>query len=172
MAGGYYDRGYGGPRRFYEDYPGPYVGLNLGALQYEEDQLDTLTPGIALARIGVPVAPGLAIEGRAGTGLGSSSTSGYRASVNSYYGAYVKGSLPLAPQFSLYAVGGVAGVDMKRNYGFGDTHDSGLSFGLGADFNLGGGAGINIEWTRLPSGNNDGYDFTNSMATIGMTWRF
>jgi hypothetical protein len=84
----------------------------------------------------------------------------------------VKGSIPLAPGFSLYGVGGVAGVSLQRDFGIGRTRDSGLSFGVGADLYLGSGAGINVEWTRLPSGNNAGFEYTESMATIGMTWRF
>lgn len=172
VAGGYYDRGYG-PRGGHDGgNAGPYVGMNLGLLQYDEDGIDNLSPGIGLVRLGVPIAPNLAIEGRAGTGLGSSSTDGYRVQVDSYYGAYVKGSLPLAPQFSLYAVGGIAGVNLKHNQGFGETRDGGLSFGIGGDFDIGNGAGVNVEWTRLPSGNNAGYDYTDSMITIGMTWRF
>ena len=168
MAGGYY--GYG-PRGGDEGFS-PYVGLNIGSVQYREDGLDTITPTAALFRFGVPINRNLALEGRAGGGLGDSSSSGYTVSLDSLYGVYVKGSLPLAPLFSLYAVGGVVDVNMRRDYGFGTTRDSGLSFGVGADINLGNGAGINLEWTRLPSGNNAGYDYTNSMASLGLTWHF
>jgi hypothetical protein len=171
MAAGHYDRRYG-PRTGYGDDAGPYVGMNLGLLNYDEDGLDTLTPAIGLLRIGAPIAPNLAIEGRAGTGLGSYSTNGYRAEVRSFYGAYLKGSLPLSSQFSLYAVGGIAGVNLRRDFGDGETRDTGLSLGIGGDFDIGNGAGINVEWTRLPSGSNAGYDFHNSMVTVGMTWRF
>lgn len=150
----------------------PYVGMNLGLLGYKEDELADLAPGSAMLRLGVPLAPNLAIEGRAATGLGGDSADGFRVELNSYYGAYLKGSLPLSPQFSLYAVGGVAGVRMKRNWGYGETHDGGMSFGLGGDVDIGRGAAINFEWTRLPSGENDGYDFDNSMISVGLTWRF
>ena len=170
MARGYYDAGYGGDRMY--GVPDAYVGLNVGALQYQEDGLDTFTPAAALLRLGVPLSRNLAFEARAGAGLGSTSNGGYDVSMRSFYAGYVKGSVPLAPTFALYAVGGVAGVNMKRNFGVGSTTDTGLSFGVGADFNLGGGAGLNVEWTRLPDGNNGGYDYSNSMATIGMTWRF
>lgn len=170
IAGGYYDSGYA--RRGAYDYPSAYVGLSLGSLRYSEDGLDTLTPTAALLRLGVPVSRNLAFEVRAGGGLADSSHGGYTASLDTIYGAYVKGSLPLGPAFSLYGVGGVAGVNMHRDFGYSSSRDTGLSFGLGADINLGGGAGINLEWTRLPSGNNAGYDYTSSMATAGVTWRF
>lgn len=171
MAAGHYDRRYG-PRNGYDDDSRPYVGMNLGLLNYNEEGIDSLTPGLGLLRLGVPLAPNLAIEARAGTGLGRYSDNGFRAEVRSFYGAYVKGSLPLSRQFSLYAVGGVAGVNLKRNFGDGETRDSGLSLGVGGDLDLGNGAGLNFEWTRLPEGSNAGYDFTNSMVSIGVTWRF
>jgi hypothetical protein len=104
--------------------------------------------------------------------LGTPQAGGYTVALDSLYGVYVKGSLPLAPMLSLYAVGGVVDVSMRRDYGFGTTRDSGLSFGVGADINWGNGAGINLEWTRLPSGNNAGYDYTNSMASLGLTRHF
>ena len=150
----------------------PYVGLSLGVLQYNEAGLSSLTPGAALLRLGVPVSPNLAFEGRAAAGLGSSSHDGFNLSLQSLYGAYIKGILPLAPQFSVYAVGGVAGVNLRRDFGDSYTNDTGLSFGLGADLEVGGGAAVNFEWTRLPTGNNLGYDYSNSMASVGMTWRF
>jgi hypothetical protein len=173
-AGDYYDRGYGRDRDRgrYGEASGPYVGLSFGTLRYAEEGLDSFSPGVGLLRLGVPLAPNLAIEGRAGGGLGSTSQRGYAMEVDSLYAAYLKGSVPLGPAFSVYGVGGVAGVNLQRNFGDGESRDSGLSFGFGADFNLGRGAGINVEWTRLPTGNNAGYDYANSMATIGMTWRF
>lgn len=170
MAAGYYESGYGRHRGY--DTPSAYVGLSLGSVQYQEDGLDTITPNVGLVRLGVPLSRNLAIEGRAGGGFTDSSSGGYGVKVDSLYAAYVKGSLPLSPAFALYAVGGVAGVDLRRDYGLRHSRENGLSFGVGADLYLGGGAGINLEWTRLPSGNNAGYDFTQGMATIGMTWRF
>jgi len=156
----------------YRESSGPYVGVNLGTLRYSEEGLDSLAPGVGMLRLGVPLAPNLAIEGRIGGGLGRASEHGYGIELNSIYAGYLKGSVPLGSLFSLYAVGGVAGVDLRRDFGNGQTRDSGLSFGFGADVNLGRGAGLNFEWTRLPSGNNAGYDYDDSMATVGMTWRF
>jgi hypothetical protein len=170
MAGDYRDRGY--DYRPYRDSYGPYVGLSFGTLQYSEEGLDSISPGLGVLRLGVPLAPNLAIEGRAGGGFGRSSERGYGVQVDSLYAGYLKGSLPLGPMFSFYAVGGVAGVNLKRDFGYVDARDSGLSFGFGADINLGRGAGLNLEWTRLPSGNNAGYDYDTSMATLGVTWHF
>ena len=170
---GRYDREHGryGRRGHESDYSA-YVGLNIGSLRYHEDGLNSITPTVALLRFGVPVAPNLAIEARAGAGLGNTSTDGYGLTLQSMYAGYLKGSLPLAPGFSLYALGGVAALNLRRDFGIGDTRDTGLSFGLGADFDLGSGATLNVEWARLPDGNNLGYDYSNSMASIGVAWRF
>lgn len=169
-AAGYNDSGYDRHRPY--DAPSAYVGLGLGSVQYSEDGLDSITPSVGLLRLGVPLSRTLAFEGRAAVGLADASSGGYHVKVDSIYAAYVKGSLPLAPSFSLYGVGGFAGVNLRRDFGYGATRDTGLSFGIGADLYLGGGAGLNIEWTRLPSGRNAGFDYTNSMASLGMTWRF
>lgn|GEM_PF-1031094 len=171
-AGGYYDSAYGGYGRGNQLGAGAYVGMNLGLLQYSENGLGSITPGLALLRIGVPISPNLAFEGRAGAGLGNSSSDGNSLSLQSLYGAYVKGSLPLAPGFALYGVGGVAGVNLRRDFGASSTNDTGLSFGVGADLNLGNGASVNVEWTRLPGGNDLGYDYNSSMASLGLTWHF
>ncbi len=149
-----------------------YVGLSIGQLRYHEDGLDSITPAAALLRVGAPLGSNLAIEARAGAGFGDASTDGYRMRVQSLYGGYLKGSLPLAPGFSFYALGGVAAVNLQRDFGLEDAHDTGLSFGLGADFDLSGGATLNIEWTRLPGGDNLGYDYSNDLASIGVAWHF
>jgi hypothetical protein len=169
-AAGYYDSGYDRHRDY--DAPGAYLGLGFGSVQYSEDGLDSITPTIGMLRLGVPLSRTLAIEGRAGVGLADASSGGYHVKVDSLYAAYVKGSLPLARSLSLYAVGGIAGVNLKRDFGAGASRDTGLSLGVGADIYLGGGAGLNLEWTRLPSGRDAGFDYTNTMATLGLSWRF
>ena len=177
LAGGY-DSGYDG--RGYHDHRraarepdyGAYVGLSIGQLRYHEDGLNSITPAAALLRVGVPLGSNLAIEARAGTGFGNSSTDGYGVRLQSLYGGYLKGSLPLAPKFSFYALGGVAAVNLQRDFGLESARDTGLSFGLGADFDLSGGAMLNVEWTRLPGGNNLGYDYSNDLASIGVAWHF
>jgi len=158
-----YDRGYDS---------GAYMGFIVGQLRYNEAGLDTITPTTGMFVIGAQLSPNLAIEGRVGTGLASAETNTYGVNVNSTYAAYLKGSLPLSPGFSLYGVGGVASVDYKRDFGLVDAHDSGFSYGLGLDFDLAGNTRLNVEWVRLANGNNLGYDYTVDQAAIGLAWRF
>ena len=165
---GYHERA----RRGYEDNYSAYVGVNFGELRYHEDGLNTISPTVAMLRIGAPLGSNLGIEARAGGSFGSASTDGYGLTVQSLYAGYLKGSLPLGQGFSFYALGGVAAVNLQRDFGLGDSRDTGLTFGLGADFDLRGGAVLNLEWVRLPGGNNLGYDYSNDMASIGVAWRF
>ena len=151
---------------------GAYIGLGVGQLRYNEDGLDTITPTTAMVTIGAPLSPNLAIEGRLGGGIARAETNTYGVEVRSLFVGYLKGSLPLAPGFSFYGLAGLASVDLRRDFGLVDSHDSGLSYGLGMDFNLEAGTHLNLEWTRLATGNNLGYDYNVDMASIGVTWRF
>ena len=165
--GGYGRGGYG---RDYDS--GAYAGISLGQLRYNEEGLDTITPATGMFVLGAALSPNLAIEGRIGVGLGHADTNTYGLDVNSIYAGYLKGSLPLSPGFSLYGLAGVAGVDLKRDFGLVNAHDTGLSFGLGAKFDLAGNTSLNVEWVRLATGNNLGYDYSVDQASIGLAWRF
>ena len=170
--GGWSD-GYGRSRGYGRDYDGgTYAGLSFGQLRYNEEGLDTITPATGMFVVGASVSPNLAIEGRLGAGFGSSSTNGYGINVNTLYAGYLKGSLPLSPGFSFYGLAGVAGVNYKRDFGLIDAHDTGFSYGLGLAFDLAGNSRLNVEWVRLASGNNLGYDYNVDQAAIGLTWRF
>ncbi len=151
---------------------GPYVGASIGVLRYDESGLDTVDPSLILARIGFPISPYLALEGRLGTGLASSESGGYSVSVGTIGGAYVKGSLPLAPTFSLYGVAGIGTLSVNRNFGQGNSTDTGLSFGVGGDVALPVNLSLNFEWTHFPSGTDAGYSYNSNVLTAGVTWHF
>ncbi len=164
---------YGRGRDYGRSYDtGTYMGFIVGQLRYKEEGLDTITPTTGMFVVGAALSPNLAIEGRIGAGLGHAETNSYGVNVNSMYAAYLKGSLPLSPGLALYGLGGVASVDYKRDFGLVDAHDSGFSYGLGMDFNVGGNTRLNVEWVRLANGNNLGYDYTVDQAAIGLAWRF
>lgn len=170
-AQGYPPYGRSGPydRPFYYN---AYAGLSVGQLRYGEDGLDTITPATAMAFVGAPLSRNLAIEARLGGGLASAQTNGYSIQVHSVIAGYLKGSLPLAPAFSVYGLGGVANVNLQRDFGLGYTSDTGLSYGLGMDFDLASNARLSLEWTHLASGDNLGYGYDVNQAAIAMAWRF
>jgi hypothetical protein len=150
----------------------PYAGVSIGQLRYNEDGLDTITPTTGMFVAGVPLSPNLAVEGRIGGGLSSSETNTYGVQVNSLFAGYLKGSLPLSSGVSLYGLAGLASVDYRRDFGLINAHDSGFSYGLGVDFELAGRSRLSLEWTRLATGNNLGYDYNVDQAAIGVAWRF
>jgi hypothetical protein len=164
MAAGY-DYGPG------PSYGGFYFGASAGQVFYNEEGIPQLTPTVAIFRVGQQFNPYLAIEGRVGTTVSGGWSNGFHADLDALYGGYVKGILPVSPWFSGYAIGGVAGAQIHRNYPDFNTNDAGLSFGVGTEFTLGGGASLNVEWARLiNNGNNAGFNYTADQLTFGVNW--
>lgn len=149
-----------------------YVGASAGLLRYDESGLDTLTPSVVIARVGIPITSYFAIEGRLGTGISSDQSHGYSVSDGVLGGAYLKGSLALAPTVSLYGVGGIASDKLHRNFGDGDSTDTGVSFGIGSDVALSRGLSLNFEWTHLPGGSEGGFSYDANLFTAGVNFHF
>ena len=174
LAAGYgngYGNGYGDSPAYGPGYNGFYMGASAGAAFYNEDGIPQLTPTIALFRIGQQFNPYLAIEGRIGTSVSDGRSDGYHANIDVLYAGYVKGILPVNPWFSPYAIAGLGGAQIHRNYPDFNTNDAGLSFGSGLEFNLGGGASLNVEWARLVNnGTNFGFDYKTDQLTFGVNW--
>jgi Outer membrane protein beta-barrel domain len=166
MAAGY-DNGPGpGP-----GYGGLYFGASAGESIYNEDGIPQLNPTVAMFRVGQQFNPYLAIEGRIGGTVSGGRADGFHVDMEAIYAGYVKGILPITPWFSGYAIGGVGGAELHRNYPDFHSNDAGLSYGVGTEFNLGGGASLNVEWARLiNNGNNAGYDYTADLLTFGVNW--
>ncbi|HEY6452571.1 MAG TPA: outer membrane beta-barrel protein [Steroidobacteraceae bacterium] len=160
----------------YGTVPGPideglYIGASAGGAFYNEDGIPQLTPTVAMFRIGQQFNPYLAIEGRIGTSVNGGRADGFHADLNALYAGYVKGMLPISPWFSGYAIAGLGGAQIHRNYPDFNTNDAGLSYGVGTQFNMGGGASLNVEWTRLiNNGSNDGFGYTTDLLTFGVNW--
>jgi len=156
-----------------EEYYGPYMGASAGALFYKEDGLDTMSPTIAEFRIGQQFSPYLAVEGRIGTSINRGEWNGFRINADAIYGGYAKGMVPVNSVVSIYGLAGIAGVQWRRNYPDDRANDAGLSFGLGSDLHLGGGAALTFEWLRVTSDTNNGvFDYTADQLSFGVTWIF
>jgi hypothetical protein len=154
-------------------YGHPYVGLSAGPLLYKEDGLSTITPTVFLFHIGQSFNRFVAIEARVGTGLDSGEWDGYRARVDAEYAGYVKGSLPMTPWFSGYALAGVNALQMHRNYPDFNSTETGFSYGLGAEAALVRGTSLTLEWVRLTTGTNDYvYHYSADQVALGVIWRW
>ena len=170
MAANGYGYGYGDDSAAYDDDSGFYIGANVGEIFYKERGLDTMVPGVAFMNVGEQFNPYLAIEGRVGAGFVGDQFRFYHVDVPLVYGGYVKGILPLTPWFSGYAIAGVGGVQLHRNYPDFNSNDAGFSVGLGGEFRLYGGARVHAEWARLDSGTNDGFGYTVDQLSVGLSW--
>ncbi|HEX4024932.1 MAG TPA: outer membrane beta-barrel protein [Steroidobacteraceae bacterium] len=163
------DYGYGGA-----GYSGPYLGVSAGQLYYNEQGLAQMSPTILMFRGGEQFSPYLAAEGRIGTNVSGGSAFGYHINAQAIYAGYVKGILPFSPLISGYVLAGLGGAQWHRNYPDYNSNDIGLSFGVGAEFNLSSAASVDVEWARLTSGSNDHdrYGYSANQLTFGVNWRF
>ena len=164
---------------YYDNDYGLYLGASAGELMYNEQGLPQMNPTIGEFRVGQQFSQYLAIEGRIGTSVSGGRTyaygQGYHVNAQAIYGAYVKGMLPFNPWISGYAIAGLGGAQWHRDYPSYNSNDVGLSFGVGAEFHLGGNASFDVEWARLTNGTNpsDGYNYSYSanQLTFGVNWR-
>ena len=170
IAGNGYGYGYGYGSSEYED-RGFYIGGSAGEIFYKEQGLDTIVPSVAFLNLGVKFNPYLAVEGRVGGGIVDDESRGYRVDVPLVYGGYLKGMLPVSPWFAPYAIAGVGGLQLHRNYPDFNADDVAFSFGLGGEFLLYGGARIHAEWARIDHGNNEGYTYTADQLSVGVSFR-
>ncbi len=159
-----------GPYGYGSEYNGVYLGASAGELLYNESGLSQMAPTILLLRLGQQFSPYLAIEGRVGTSVNGGYAYGYHIDAQFLYAGYAKGILPISPWFSGYAIAGLAGAEWHRNYSDFNSSDVGLSYGIGGEFNLGGGASIDLEWAHLMNGNNVGFDYSADQLTFGVNW--
>jgi hypothetical protein len=164
--------GYGYDGAGYADDSGFYIGASAGELFYKEQGLDTIAPGVAYLNIGEQFNSYLALEARLGAGFTGDQFRFYHVDVPLVYGGYLKGMLPVSPWLSVYALAGVGGAQLHRNYPDFNSNDVAFSYGLGSEFALYGGARIHAEWVRLDNGTNDGFDYTLDQLSVGVSWRF
>ena len=151
---------------------GLYFGVSAGELIYKEDGLDTMRPTFVEARLGQDINRYLAIEGRIGGGIGRDEVNGFSTSVQTIYAGYVKGILPLTPQFSGYGLAGVGGVQLHHNYPEFNRSDAGFSYGIGAELNVGNGASVTLEWLRVTDGTNAGFYYSADQVALGLNFHF
>jgi opacity protein-like surface antigen len=152
------------------DSNGFYIGANAGEIFYKEQGIPALAPGVAFLNVGEQFNPYVALEGRVGGGFVGDNFRYFHVDIPLVYGGYVKGMLPVSPWFSAYAIAGVGGVQVHRNYPDFNSNNVGFSAGAGAEFTLYGGARVHAEWARLDSGTNDGYNYTVDQLSVGISW--
>jgi hypothetical protein len=153
----------------------PYLGGSVGTFDYVTDGQDKVSPRVGLFRVGVPLSPYFALEGRVGTGLTTEFSDlfgGYDLKIDTLYGGYLKGNLPLTPIASVYALAGYSAVKLRRRFAFSDqtVTDDSTSFGGGLDVNLGRALRLNLEWGRFIRVSQSDDHYHADILSIGLVW--
>ena len=159
-------------------FPGtsPYIGGGVGNFSYRTGGEEKLSPKVFDFRVGVPLNPFLAIEARVGTGLSTDFTAllgGYDLQVDSLYGAYLKGNIPVSSYASRSGLAGYSAIKLRRNFRSAPDQrvtDDSASFAAGLDVNLNRNMKINVEWGRFIRVDRvtDGYDA--DILSVGLVW--
>jgi hypothetical protein len=142
--------------------------INLGAEAVEFDSYN-LT-----GRLGYQFNENLSIEGQASFGVIDDDIEGFDVGVDNSYAAFIRGSVPLTEQFSLFAKGGYHftqfGVDGD---GLDESLDiDGFAYGGGAEYMFDGVNGLRAEVTFLDSSDDtiNGADFSGTAETYAITY--
>ena len=147
-----------------------YFGGTFTQLTYDEDFVaDDAEPTALIGRLGHFMADNIALEGRLGTGLnedtvrvpdGTGGSVPVDVELDSLFGFYLVGHLPLGHAGSLYGLAGYTSAKAKASvdgYTFTES-DSGLSWGIGGEFYATPTLAINAEYTQYLD--ETGYDLS------------
>ena len=114
-----------------------YVELGYTQLNWSEGSL-SIKPSNALVRVGYQFNSYLAAELLGAASVSSDTLQGVSFKVDSAYGAYLKGQVPVGPKFELFARAGwlhatFTGSFMSTSVSVGD---SSISYGVGAQYHF------------------------------------
>ncbi len=151
-----------------------YVGGGFSMVTYEADGIADVEPTALIGRLGYGITDNVAIEGRLGFGLSDDEigNSGVDGKVDQIAGVYGIGHLPLAEQFSLYALAGFTygelsvsapGVPVSVS-----DDDTDFSYGVGAQFDLTRSVAGYVEWAQYF----DESDYEVTGLTVGANFTF
>lgn len=141
---------------------------NIGAEAVEFDSYNVV------ARLGYEISENFSVEGQGSLGLIDDDIEGFDVGVDNSFAGFVRGSLPVSDQFSLFAKGGYHvtkfGVD-------GDGIDEslkidGLAYGAGVEYMFDEKNGLRADVTFLDSSDDDieGVDFSGTAETYALTF--
>jgi hypothetical protein len=98
---------------------------------------------------------------------------GYDLQIDSLYGAYLKGNIPLPSSASLYGLAGYSALSLRRDFrGLSNERvtDDGASFAGGLDVNLRRNLRLNMEWGRFIRVNRPIDSYQADILSIGLVW--
>ena len=98
---------------------------------------------------------------------------GYDLQIDSLYGAYLKGNIPLSSSASLYGLAGYSALNLRRNFKLLSNervNDDAASFAGGLDVNLRRNLRLNMEWGRFIRVNRLIDSYQADILSIGLVW--
>jgi len=124
-------------------------------------------------RGGAELNENVALEGVIGLGLQDDEIeqTDLELGLESMFGVYAVGLLPLDRTFSLYGKVGFVAIEYELDSGESDD-DTGVSFGIGAKLNVDRNAAMIIEYTVLPEIEDAAGSLESDMISIGAQFAF
>ena len=130
-----------------------YFGGGLAAVKYAEDGIDDDASMKAIyGRLGSHFNEYISGEVRLGLGVADGTVTESSIDVDveltSYFGAYIRGSVPVTSGFAPYVIVGFTRAELEASaFGYSvDANETDTSYGLGADFDVGESLKLNIEY--------------------------
>lgn len=151
-----------------------YIGIGYEPITLSTDDGGDFDVATASVKAGVALNPFLAVEGRYGSSVGDETRDVLGVQVtgklDNYYGAYLKGMVPVHEMVSLYALAGYTHVDasVTTPLGSADDSDDGVSYGAGVALHVNRNFSVNAEWMSWLD--KDDYDLTG--YGVGLNYAF
>ena len=147
-----------------------YVGGNLAAVQADFDRVGDADLVALYGRLGTEFSENFSGEIRVGTGIDDDRVNGVKVELDHFYGAYVRGGIPLGDVFFPYAVVGLTRAELQLSNRLFSSKESGTDvyFGLGTDIHLSSNVDLNVEYMNYYDKN----DVAVDGFAVGMTYRF
>ena len=144
-----------------------YLGAQYNLYTFSTSDLDDLEPdGLAFV-IGGNLNENFQVEGRFGRSLSDDNVQGAALKVDELVGFYVKGGMTFADMVFPYVILGYTKVDLEFWGEPLDYTESDLSYGVGADVELGN-FSVGLEWMMLQ----DKTDYEREGLSFNGKWRF
>lgn len=147
-----------------------YVGGNISAYKVDIDGVDNANLVALYGRLGTEFTENFSGEIRVGTGIDDDKIGPVKVELNHFYGAYVRGTIPIADAFYPYAVVGFTRTELEVKVPGFSEKDSGsdVSFGVGADIRLTSNTDLNLEYMNYY----DKDEVSLDGFSLGFTYRF
>ncbi len=153
---------------------GLYFGVDVMEVEFQSTGFSNAKPISVGLTTGYRLNEFLAVEARAGTGLsGDDARAGgtpVDVELDSFYGFYARGILPVSDILEIYGAVGYTYADMKVRFPGGSItgSDNDISYGVGAALKLSFSTSLNLEWARML----DGDGFRLDALSLGVRFSF